>query len=264
MLTLPIVNRNRVFNIAVSLKNAAKVGTVKTDYNIGPSDILIHNNKYSESYQSRNTSTPKSVMEFIRSNAKIGKSNILISSKVHSDGTYNIYTLDFPKDKVTDGLDNLLGALILDLKNESDVNKGRYLDFKKIGVFDCISENNLDKISYLAQNMSYINITKYIEENNLRPLFSVLEIMNDFEFKVIKQSVVSQDDFLSMLEFFKATNSKDYYGLVNYYELAKENQKEYSKISKLNKIINNKPLELIQSDKKIVQKKEKVYMQEVA
>ena len=45
MLTLPIVNRNRVFNIAVSLKNAAKVGTVKTDYNIGPSDILIPSKK---------------------------------------------------------------------------------------------------------------------------------------------------------------------------------------------------------------------------
>ena len=258
MIVLPIINRDRVLNIEVGLKNCIKIARGINDFNMLPSDIMVNHNRYSESFYSKNIASCKSVMEFIRSNSKMAKASILVSTKLREDGSYDIYEVKLTKDKVSDGLDNLIGTLILDLKNENINQKGRYLDLNKLGVFDLITEDKLNSLEYAKDNMEYLNISKYIDENKLRDLFRLVDAMNDFDFTIIKKSVISENSFLEFTHFLEPTNSKDYNSLNNYYNLAKNNKNEYSKLSYLYKTVNNKPLDLIHNS----HEKVKIYTDE--
>ena len=256
MIILPICNRERVLNVEVELKKARKVARKIKDFNIKPCDVVVNGYKFSDSHFSDSVSTPKSIMNFIRTNAKTGRSSILISTK-EEDGVYDIYELEGVSDKVSDGVDNLIGTLILALKNESSTQKGRYLDLEKIELFDEITLDRIRELEFLNKNMDKVNISKYIEEHDLRCLFRLLQSMDDFSFTVIKSSLISEEDFNKTIKFLEPTNSRDYINLKNYLELAKDNQREYSKISYINKVINNKPLKLIHSS----HEKVKVYQE---
>lgn len=252
MIVLPIVNRGRILNVEVTLKDVSKVGSKTSGFNINSSDIMIHNKKYNDSFYNKNIATPKTVMNFLRENGKIGKSNVLVTTKADDKGLFDIYDIKYPSDKVSDGFDNLIGTLLLDLKNESINKKGRYLDLYKLGVFDLITDERLTHLEYLSQNMNQLNISKYIEEHDLRGLFKLIQAMDMFEFTVISKSSITEEEFNSFTNFLGPTNSKDYNSLLNYYDLAKNNKNEYSKLSYIYKIINNKPLNLIQKRKEKV------------
>lgn len=248
MIILPICNRERVLNVKVELKKARKVAKKISDFNVDESDVIINGYKYSQSHFSNSTATPKSIMQFIRTNSKTGKSNILISTKAE-DGVYDIYELEGLGEKVSDGVDNLIGTLILALKNESSTQKGRYLDLEKIELFDDITLDKVKELEFLSKNMDKLNIAKYIEDHNLRGLFKLLQAMDDFDFTVLRNSKMDEKKFIEFIGFFEPTNSRDFNDLKNYLEMAKNNQREYSKLSYLNKIVNNKPLDLIHSSK---------------
>lgn len=258
MIVLPILNRGRVLNVKVELKNVNKIAKGINTFNIASSDIVINNNRYSESFHSKDIATCKSVMNFIRSNSKASRSSILVSTKADEFGNYDIYEIKLSDEKVSDGIDNLIGTLILDLKNEKSNQKGRYLDLFKLGVFDLITEDKLNSLEYAKDNMERLNISKYIDDNNLRSLFKLVNCMDDFNFTVIKKSVMKEENFLELINFLEPTNSKDYNSLINYYDLAKSNQNEYSKLSYLYKTVNNKPLDLIHTP----HEKVKVYTDE--
>lgn len=246
MIILPICNRERILNVEVELKRVRKIAKKISDFNMKPSDVVVNGYKFSDSYFSDSVSTPKSIMDFIRTNSKTGRSSILISTK-EEDGVYDIYELEGVKDKVSDGVDNLIGTLILALKNESSTQKGRYLDLAKIGLFDEMTLDRVRELEFLSKNMDKVNISKYIEDHDLRCLFRLLQAMDEFNFSVIKGSLISEEEFYKTINFLEPTNSRDYNNLKNYLELAKDNQREYSKISYVNKVINNKPLKLIRS-----------------
>lgn len=253
MIVLPIINRGRIINVAVKLKTATKIANNISDFNIGPSDIIINHNKYSDSVYQQHTTTPKSAMEFIRSGAKVGKSSILVSTKENPvTGLYDIYEIPYLSEKVTDGIDNMIGTMLLDLKNESNSQKGRYLDLRKIGALDNITEDKLEKLKYASDNLKYMDVNKYIRENDLQNLFKTLEIFNMFDFTILKKSIIPLEEFNNIMNFLEPTNSKDYNNLKHYYDIAKSNQEEYSKLSYLNKIVNNKSLNLIHSSKEKV------------
>jgi len=244
MIILPICNRERVLNVEVELRKARKIARKVSNFNIKPCDVMVNGYRFSDSHFSESVSTPKSIMDFIRTNSKTGRSSILISTK-EEDGVYDIYELEGISDKVSDGVDNLIGTLILALKNESSTQKGRYLDLGKIELFDVITLDRVKKLDFLSKNMDKVNISKYIEDHDLRCLFRLLQSMDEFNFTVIKSSSISEEEFNKTIKFFEPTNSRDYNNLKNYFELAKDNQKEYSKLSYVNKAINNKPLKLI-------------------
>ena len=189
MIILPICNRERILNVEVELKKARKVARKVNDFNVKPCDVMVNGYRYSESHFSKDIATPKSIMNFIRTNSKTGRSSILISTK-EEDGVYDIYELEGVNDKVSDGVDNLIGTLILALKNESSTQKGRYLDLSKIELFDEITLDRVRELEFLSKNMDKLNISKYIEEHDLRCLFRLLQSMDEFSFTIIKNSLI--------------------------------------------------------------------------
>lgn len=249
MLIFPILNRERIINVRVKLKTANKIAQHVSHFNIGPSEIFVSNHKFSESAYKNTVSTPQNVMEFIRNSLKTTKSNVIVTTKIDiNTGLYDIYEVNIP-DKVSENLDQLLGALILDLKNEDDNNKNRYLDFKKLRVLEDLTQEKLDKMSFASTNMKYMDVNKYVNDNNLLLLFKTLPLFNYVDFEIIKGSIIEQEKFEQILNFFREINTKDYKSLNSFYKLAKDNQQEYAKLQSLNKSLNNTPLNLIHNSK---------------
>ena len=164
MLVLPIINRNRILNVEVNLKNAVKVSDEFYTKDIRPSDIVVNGNSYYEYLNLKHltTSTTSSVMEFVRLSSKSGTKSILVSTKTDDNNKYDVYRITKITDKISDGFDSLIGTLILDLKNRTPNQKNRYLDLKKLQVFDIISESSLEKIEYASANLERLNISKYL------------------------------------------------------------------------------------------------------
>jgi hypothetical protein len=262
MLVLPIINRNRILNVEVNLKNAVKVSDEFYTKDIRPSDIVVNGNSYYEYLNLKHltTSTTSSVMEFVRLSSKSGTKSILVSTKTDDNNKYDVYRITKITDKISDGFDSLIGTLILDLKNRTPSQKNRYLDLKKLQVFDIISESSLEKIEYASANLERLNISKYISDNNLGKLFRLIKDFDQFDFTIINKSIISLADFERILEFLEPVNSKDYINLKHYYDIARNNQREYSKLSYLYKTVSNKPLDIIHSAKKKV----KVYEDDAA
>ena len=181
MLVLPIINRNRILNVEVNLKNAVKVSDEFYTKDIRPSDIVVNGNSYYEYLNLKHltTSTTSSVMEFVRLSSKSGTKSILVSTKTDDNNKYDVYRITKITDKISDGFDSLIGTLILDLKNRTPNQKNRYLDLKKLQVFDIISESSLEKIEYASANLERLNISKYISDNNLDLITFIEEYKND-------------------------------------------------------------------------------------
>ena len=184
----------------------------------------------------------------------------MVSTKTDDNNKYDVYRITKITDKISDGFDSLIGTLILDLKNRTPSQKNRYLDLKKLQVFDIISESSLEKIEYASANLERLNISKYISDNNLGKLFRLIKDFDQFDFTIINKSIISLADFERILEFLEPVNSKDYINLKHYYDIARNNQREYSKLSYLYKTVSNKPLDIIHSAKKKV----KVYEDDAA
>ena len=92
MLVLPIINRNRILNVEVNLKNAVKVSDEFYTKDIRPSDIVVNGNSYYEYLNLKHltTSTTSSVMEFVRLSSKSGTKSILVSTKTDDNNKYAV------------------------------------------------------------------------------------------------------------------------------------------------------------------------------
>ena len=76
MLILPIVNRNRILNVEISLKNAQKIKTKVVLDNTNESDIVVDGVKYSTSVYNVRDASLNLVVDFIRNTSIKNKLNI--------------------------------------------------------------------------------------------------------------------------------------------------------------------------------------------
>lgn len=250
MLVLPIVNRDRILNVRIRLKTAHLVRQNVKYEDLVASDIVVHNQSFTQSSYGKQKQTSSTVMDFIRNYNKRNSENFYVSTKEedHSD-LYRIYEVVNPPEKITEGLDCLYGSLILDLKNEiPERERGRYVDFEKLGVVDHITEERLEKLSYIASHVEE-NYSQAILDNHLEDLIDTLDFLELFDCMVIEKSSISIENFKKVLNSISTTCSKDAKSLNNYYDIALANQEAYSKLSRLYNIVYNDSLKWIYSSK---------------
>lgn len=257
---MPIVNTNRILQVEIGFKNNSKFHKEINYENIKPSDITVGYTSFQNSIFNTKNQSPNDIVEFIR-NANIHSSTeVLISTKQANDEpTYDIYKLDIPPKKITTGLDNLYGSILLDLKNEiPKVTKGKYIDLEKINVTKHITDEKLELLQLIASNAKYgisSNYRKIIEDNNLIDLIETLEFLNLFYCEIIPKSSIDIETYEKVLKSMKAINSKEYKDLNNFYTMAKNNEKAYYRLSKLYNIVYNEPLHWIHNSKEKVKTK---------
>ena len=249
MLILPIVNRNRVLNVEVRLKTAEKIRSGIRFSDAGESEVLVNGRRFSESSYAKEKSD-KAVLDFIRNTSLMHKRSFLITTRedAHSD-LYDVYEVEQPYRKVSDGFDNLYVSALTDMRKElPNSRKGRYVSLEKLGVGDIFTDEKIAMIQDIvevAQDPS--QWPGLFERNGVFDMVEAIDFLNQFDCTVVAESSIQEDTLQGVVESLKKINTKDTKSLSNYYNMALGNRDIYSKISQVHKLVYDKPFTLIQS-----------------
>ncbi len=258
MLILPIINRNRIFNVEVRLKTAKKCNDYKFKSEFGPNNIYSFNKDFNSSSYNTKDSLSSSITDFIRNSDILYKRRFYVTSRENSDNFFDTYTVEYPKIKVNKGLDNLYGEAVNDLRNSVPGSfKGHYVDFAKLGITSHITPERLNTLDSIAKNEKPSNYQNAIYENDLEDLLETLNFLSLFDLEVIPKSSIKLEDFQSVAMSINKLNTKDSKMFRNYYTMALNNKECYSLISRLYNIVYNDSLNWIHNDKRSVNKDDK-------
>lgn len=270
MLILPIVNKKRVMNVEIKLKNASKIRQRVCFDDADESEIIVNREKFSES-SFKDLRDDKAPTDFIRSKSILYPRSFLVTTKQENDSNlYDVYEVAQPPKKVNESLDKLYGKAITDLRKEIPgvKGRGRYVSFQKLGLDKYITEDkiaNLQKIVREERDSS--RWPKLFQEAGIADLGDTVDFINTFECRVLSDTSIAEDSLEDTIKQLEVINTKDYRNLKNYYNMAKTNTDIYTKISYINNIIYNKPLTLIQTKnqaKQLIKKKDEVEYKQAA
>ncbi len=251
MLILPIVNRNSIKNVQIQLKGAQKTHKGITFENMAKSDIIINSEKFSDSHF-RDSKDKKAPVDFIRAKSLLYPRNFMITTDVAGDSSlYDVYEVKQPPRKVNDALDNLLGAVLIDMYKEIPMSKkGKYVSLEKLGFNEFLTDEKLAKLQKIVAEEKDINQwSKRFTEEGLEDLQQIIEFMDIFDCVVVSDTSIPIEDMENVLKGLEALNTKDARSLRKYYNMALTNKEIYSKLSYINRLLYNRPYTLIQSKK---------------
>ena len=245
MLILPIVNKNRILNVRVTLKDAEKIENRVNYMGTKESDIIINNNRLSES-ESTNR------LNFIRFNSMNYPRNYLITTDRGKDSEfYDVYQVSPPPRKVNETLDNLYDKVLIDmLKEVPGTNKGKYLSFEKIGLGSDLTDDRIIRLQEILTNEKDTDKwNSLLKSEGLMELIDTVEFMKLFDCTVVSDTTISEDSLNNTLKAMEVIHTRDSKHLRNYYNMALTNRDIYARLSHINKILYNEPLNLIRSVK---------------
>lgn len=264
MLILPIVNRNRVMNVEIRLRNARKIKTDVFYRDANESDIIVNREKFSNS-TFKNSREENAPTDFIRSKSILYPRNFLVTTKQRTDSkSYDVYEVSQPPRKVNTCLDKLYGKAITDLRKKIPgvKNRGRYVSFEKLGMNDYLTDEKIAKLQRIVkEERDQSRWPELFEREGISDISNTLDFISNFECTVVSDTTIPEDSMKDTLKSLEIINTRDYKNLNNYYKMAKRNADIYTKISYINKIMYDKPLTLIQSEKQkqLVKKQNEVY-----
>lgn len=260
MLILPIVNKNRILNVHITLKHAEKVRQRVSFPDARESEIIVNGKKLSESIynDSRNYSA---LLEFIRYNTMHYPRNYLITTRGERDtNLYDVYEVAPPPSKVNDELDNLYGRVLTDMiKEVPGTNNGKYLSFEKVGLGKDITDEKIMMLQRIVKAES--DTSKWpvlFKQAGIADLTDTVNFIRNFDCTVVTDTTIPQDSLTDTLKALEVIHTRDSKNLRNYYNMALKNSDIYAKLSCINKIVYKEPLNLIQSNrqKQLVKHKE--------
>ena len=253
MLVLPIVNKRRVMNVQIRLKNAEKIRKGVAYDDAVESEIIVNREKFSES--SYSTSKDENApIDFIRSKSILYPRNFLVTTKEENDSNlYDVYEVSQPPKSVSRSLDTLYSKAINDMRKEIPgvQTRGRYISFEELGLDEHLTDEKIASLQKIVKEVRDTSMwPKLFEEAGLSDLSNMIDFINNFECIVLSDSTIPEASLQDTLNAMKVINSRDYRNLKKYYNTAKSNTDIYTKISYVNKIIYDKPLTLLQQREK--------------
>ncbi len=264
MLILPIVNRNRIMNVEIKLRNARKIRTNVLSEEARESDIIVNRERFSNSIF-KNSRADNAPTDFIRAKSLLYPRNFLVTTKQKTNSKYyDVYEVSQPPRKVNDSLDKLYGKAITDLRKEIPgvKNRGRYVSFEKLGMNDYLTDEKIEKLQEIVkEERDQSKWPEMFEREGIADIGNTLDFINNFECTVVSDTTIPETSMQDTLKSLEIINTRDYRQLNKYYTMAKRNADIYTKISYINKIMYDKPLTLIQSEKQkqLVKKPNEVY-----
>lgn len=271
MLILPIINRRRVLNTKIELRNKSKVKSRVNYEDTSKSDIIVNREKFSESSfkNSRDINAP---IDFIRSKSLLYPRDFLVTTKEERNTKfYDVYRVAQPPKKVNSNLDKLYSKVILDLLNEipGENHRGRYISFEDLGIGDNLTDDKIAILQRIVKDEK--DLAKWpilFEEAGIADLKDTIDFVKNFECTVITDTTIPEESLYDTLTALSNLKTRDYKNLKRYYDIAKSNAEIYTKISYINKILYDKPLTLIQSksqkQKQLVKKMDETECSKVA
>ena len=263
MLILPIVNKKRVMNVEIRLKDAFKIRKNVCYDDAKESDIIVNREKFSESSYN-NSRDVKAPIDFIRSKSVLYPRRFLVTTKVKSDSSfYDVYEVPQPPHRSNDSIDKLYSKAITDMRQEipNQPKRGRYISFEDLGFNKHLTD---DKISLLQrivkEDGNSKELGRKLEDAGIADLTDTAKFMDNFECVVLSDSEIPEESLEDTLRAMSSINTRDYRNLKKYYKMAKSNTEIYTKISYVNKIVYDRPLRLYRAGdvdhKKLIKKKD--------
>lgn len=249
MLILPIVNKNRILNVRVSLKGVEKARHGVNIADIFESDIIVNGRAFSKSYFS-DSKDPKAMVDFIRNNlVSQNRGYSVVTKRALDTKTCDVYEVDVPPAKVSDVFDLLYSKALLDMQKEvPGVVKSKYLSLKNIGFDSIFSDDNVRKVRKIVSNVYDRNYWMgMFQEEGLTQMLQIINLMTLFDFVILSEASILESQMVEMISSFDKINSKDTKNLNNYYNMALDNRDIYGKMSYVSKMVYDRPLDLIQS-----------------
>ena len=262
MLIFPIINRKRVMNVELSIKDASKIKELVNYEDVNPSDIVVNGEKFSAS-SFKKLKKPNVQVDFIRSKSILYPRNFIVSTKNASNSTkYDIYELPQPPKKVNDNLDILYSKSILDLQEEipNKPNRGRYISFEDLGLSNDLDDEKISRLQEIIKSSSNDKFGDKLKEAGMESIIDSINFFNAFECTVLSDTIIPEESLLDTLKALSNIHTRDYKNLKKFYNMAKSNTEIFTKMSYISKIVYDKPLILSQTkksnSKKLVKKKE--------
>lgn len=251
MLILPIVNKNRILNVQITLKNAEKVRRRVSFPDANPSEIIVNGKKLSESIynDSRDYSA---TLNFIRYNSMHYSRNYLVTTKEEKNSSfYDVYEVAPPPKKVNDSLDDLYGRVLTDMRKETPgSNKGKYLSFETVGLGKDLTDEKIMKLQRIVKEER--DTSKWpllFEREGIADLTDTISFIRNFDCTVVADTTIPESSLNDTLRALEVIHTRDSKNLRNYYNMAMANRDIYAKLSYINQIVYNEPLNLIQSNR---------------
>lgn len=260
MLVLPIINKNRVMNVEVKIKNASKVRTGVCYDDADESEIIVSQANFSESsfYPSRDVSAP---VDFIRSRSILYPRDFIITTKhrVNSE-LYDVYLVKQPPKKVNDSLDRLYGKALLDLKNEIPevVSRGRYLSLEELGIGDELTDDKIAKLQHIVkEERDTSKWPELFQKEGIADLEETLQFLRNFDCTLISDISLPVDQIQGIIDLMGVVHTRDYRNIKRYYDIAHSNTKIYTRLAYIHKVMYQKPFAWIRlaNDSKMLIKK---------
>ena len=261
MLILPIVNRRRVLNVEIKLKNSEKVRTGVVLENTGESEVVVNGKKFTDSSYHNNGNSKYGVVDFIRNASIRNKKDFFITTRENSDSnTYDVYAVGQPHPKVNEELDSLYESVVTDMRKEiPGIKRGRYISFEKLGIDKHLSEEKIALLQEIVkEERDQRKWPMLFAKNGISDLVETLNFVDMFDCQVISDTTIPEDTILDTISSLEPLQTKDYRNWKNYYEMAKNNAEIYKKLSLINKSLHSKPYDLIQSKRQREKQKVKV------
>lgn len=264
MLILPIVNKNRVMNVELRLRNAHKIKYDAWSDKVDESDIIVNREKFSDS-SFKDSKEANAPTDFIRSKSILYPRDFYVTTKQKTNSKcYDVYKVNQPPRKVHSSLDKLYGKAITDLRKEipGEKRRGRYVSFEKLGMNEYITDDKIARLQRIVkEEQDQTKWPEIFEREGIADIGSTIEFINNFECTVVSDTTIPENSLQDTLKSLEIINTRDYRNLNNYYKMAKKNADIYTKLSYINKIMYDRPLSLIQSErqKQLVKKQNEVY-----
>lgn len=268
MLILPIVNKNRILNVHITLKNAEKVRKKVNFPDANESEIIVNGKKLSESIYN-DSKDYMSALNFIRYNTMHYPRNYLVTTRQERDSKfYDVYEVAPPPRKVNDGLDDLYGRVLTDMRKEiPGSNNGKYLSFEKVGLGKSITDEKIMKLQRVVkEERDTSKWPEIFEREGISDLTEIVNFIRNFDCTVVTDTSIPEESLNNTLKALEVVNTRDSRNLRNYYNMALENRDIYAKLSYINQLVYNQPLNLIQSNrqKQLIKYKEGIQYNNVA
>ena len=263
MLVLPIINKGRVMNAEIKLKKATKIRKSVCYEDAKPSEIIVNREKFSESsfVNSKDVNAP---IDFIRSKSLLYPRRFLVTTKEESNSNaYDVYEVPQPPKSVNKNLDKLYSKAITDMRKEipRSPKRGRYISFEELGMDEQLSDEKIARLQRIVKDYPESEWPRLFDEAGIMELTDVIRFLNHFECTVIADTSIPEESLQDTLKAMSALNTRDYRNLKKYYRTAKGNTGIYTKMSYVNKLVNGKPLTLIQAKdrpKQLIKKKDEI------
>ena len=247
MLILPIVNKRRVMNIELRLKNATKIRTGVSFDDASESEIIVNSEKFTAS-SFHNSKDAKAPIDFIRSKSILYPRNFLVTTKTNTTSQlYDVYEVPQPPKKVNNHLDELYSRAITDMRKEipGRPERGRYVSFQDLGIGEDLSD---DKIALLQQVIKEERDTskwkRKFQEKGIISLIDTVDFIKYFDCTILSDSTIPEESLQDSIRAMSTIHTRDYKNLKKYYSMAKDNANIYAKISYINKLVYDENLVL--------------------